>query len=320
MQTSREVLSRILPDHKNLLYLASGPFRRDYETLDFDNVVLVDKNPFPDYEQPNQPGPRISCVQSDCAKFLVDSIEADVKFDVVVIINEGWDEGGFSYPLHTDWFLGLLVAAVRDDYVHIACHEYYREKAWAIYHKFLHLPFTKTELNHDDDGFLDPQIFCDMHWQGAKAWHMQRTERRGSFELGNVHCSVRHQSVWENREDYDLIIVPEPFGKERELWLPSIQARVKTMQAAWTPAGLKPDFDTLEELLCYCHRNRVTRVAMLPWALGKYKESECLIREYNQGPLQIDFYHLNEGDFVRFYNIAARSSRRLVPTRSDLSE
>ncbi|XZE56638.1 hypothetical protein SH139x_002761 [Planctomycetaceae bacterium SH139] len=295
-----DAVSVIKPQDRNLLYLAAGPSDRpNYASVPFDRVVLVDQA---------IPAIRVSekvlSVRSDCTDFVWECISQGVKFDAVVIINEGCQEGGGSYPLHSDFFLGMLTQIVRENYVHLACPSYYETcfRSMRMNKRFLDIPFNNELINSSHSAYIDPEIFSS--WGArSRVWLMRRSHRSRRFQVGGMTIYIRHASLWDEESSYDTFLIPyrltrsHAFGK-----IPAyVRNRICTIRPLRSTADA--DFTSFTQFMTET-RNKETRVAIAPWANGQYQEAIQAILSSPNPKLELHFCHLQQNDFADLYRFA----------------
>ncbi|RAR73731.1 hypothetical protein [Flavobacterium aciduliphilum] len=146
-----------MENKKNLLYLASGGYKPEYENLPFDHLYFVDGNANFKKSYPEN-HPKITFLGMD-ALFAVDYLKSkQVKIDCLVIINEGLYEGGGSYPLFSDFLIGYLSPILKEEYLLICDLRYYDSNLNAVTkmdwgHKIL------KKITSKDYEYINPKLF-----------------------------------------------------------------------------------------------------------------------------------------------------------------
>src|SRR5438034_5417277 len=140
---------------KTLVYFASGQYKEEYQDLDFDRIYLVD-NCFrnrQNYEGTFSTKGKVKCIGMDCLESIEFLKKEDVLIDCFVSLNEGLGEGGGSYAINSDMFLGYAMPLFKDKYIHIMNKNYYRY----FPHKVsMDLPFAMEEIKENDKRYLSP--------------------------------------------------------------------------------------------------------------------------------------------------------------------
>ena len=82
---------------KTLAYFASGPIRKQYHNLNFDNIILIDNCFRKLYDKTNvfKEG-KITCIGMDCLEAINYLRKENVRIDYFVSLNEGLYEGGIT--------------------------------------------------------------------------------------------------------------------------------------------------------------------------------------------------------------------------------
>ena len=278
---------------KNLLYLASGSSNIDYDLPNFDNIVLVDKC-FKKYAKVNNSW----TVPLECTDAVLLFIQHNIKFDCVVIINEGLSEGGGLFPLHQDWFLGLLMLIMNKEYIHIGGLPSYYTAAGYFHTKnhFLDLPADVKSLDKENNDYLNPELFSR---NPAKVYRIKKKINSHQIKLGRINCNIMHKSIWENIDISDLVITYnfKPFFSKLNNFFGS---KLKTINSIWS-REVCSDFNSFQKVLKYCNKNKINSVGFTPWNNGDYTETINTIQDWDfPYPKSINFYHLNKNDFKAF--------------------
>jgi|LSQX01.3.fsa_nt_gb hypothetical protein len=112
---------------KTLVYFASGPIKEEYKDLDFDRIYLID-NCFRRGERFTEHSffeGKIVCVGMDCLESIRYLLKENVRINYFVSLNEGFGEGGGSYAINSDIFLGYAMPLFKEQYIHIMNKNYY---------------------------------------------------------------------------------------------------------------------------------------------------------------------------------------------------
>ena len=108
----------------------------------------------------------------DCLESIEYLKNEKVQIDYFVALNEGLYEGGGSYAINSDMFLGYAMPLFKQRYIHIMNKDYYHN----MYHVSMDLPYEIEEIKEDDDRYLNPYIFSkdDYHEGHAKVFQMDK--------------------------------------------------------------------------------------------------------------------------------------------------
>ncbi|MFB9864080.1 hypothetical protein [Rufibacter immobilis] len=296
-KTEKDELNALLSERfigkkNNLLYLASGTkIRERYSELsDFDNVVLVDK------------AMKTRCsINGNIIRLSLTAIEANalflelgIRFQYLILINCGINEGGGSYTLGSNWSYGFIQTIMDDSFIHINCpQEHGRRK----FKKYFNLPQTAVLLDKEDEQYIDPTIFSDYHRYGKEFCVWKVTKQDGvpaSFKLGSRTVTVQRRSIFDSYEEVDALFVrssPNEFPN-----LKSVAPKVQYLK----------DF-TFEQMLKFCTDNNIAKISLCPWLRGSYNGFLDYLLENEISypfPKEVSFAHLNSGDFFQVYDRA----------------
>jgi hypothetical protein len=285
----KNLLKQRLKDKNNLIYYASGKRIRDgYNELHYDNIVLVDKC----FKEAVSIKGKIICIGLDAVQATALFKEIGVKFEAFVCINEGLSEGGGHYPINGNWSLSNILPIMHDEYVHIACPDYYGQRKWI---KMANLPQTTIELNEGDSDYIDPRIFSDYHKSGKKFYIWKVTKQPGSpvsFQCGNRNITVERKNAWD---DYDVL---------DSLFIRCSPCEERNLKNVAPKAEIVKNY-SFEQILQYCNRNKIVKVGFMPWLSGHY-EKFLQYLEANQTayPKELYFFHLQKNDYKQLYSRA----------------
>lgn len=259
---------------KTLVYFASGPKRERYYNLNYDKVILIDKI----FDKPNSKTiydlkrNKIVCIGMDCLQSIEYLKHNNIKIDCFVVLNEGLFEGGGSYPLHGDFFLGKIMPLFNKEYIHIFSPSYYRIRKI----EKLDIPFSKKQLSEYDNQFIDPKVFSNH--SGGKVYLMTKNTSRIEFSVGNTIVRIVNDSIWEDYDYLDLLFLSgkgnhfNGFNKVK-----SISSFSNMMQVA-------------EDMKLAC-------VGCTPFGGAYVDIIKNIAKATITYPKEISFYHLNTTDF-----------------------
>ncbi|MFD3000442.1 hypothetical protein ACFS7Z_08735 [Pontibacter toksunensis] len=283
----KHALQERLKDRKNLVYFASGrSIRNGYSDLPYENVVLVDRC----FKEVLSVHGKVLCIGLDSVQATALFKQINAKFDAFVCINEGLSEGGGHYPIHGNWSLSNILPILKDEYLHIACPEYYGQRKWK---KMSDLPQQAVLLSEKDSGYIDPKMFSDYHKYGKEFCVWKVTKQAGepvSFKCGNREIAVQRANIWDAYELDALFVRCSP-GEAQNL--KSVAPRAEILKD-----------HTFEQILRYCNRNKISKLGLSPWLRHNY-DGFLTFLEVNEErfpyPQQIHFYHLHKNDFQQLY-------------------
>ena len=237
----------------NLVYFASGPLRKEYFDLDYDRIFLVD-NCFRDsIKNTNRvvTKGKITCLGMDCLESIAYLKDENVKIDCFVSLNEGLYEGGGSYAINSDFFLGYAMPLLSDEYIHIMNPKYYHNN----YKTAMDLPYHKVEIDKDDANYINPLIFSKAVYQkrAAKVYKMTSIKSSKTHLLDNgIQFTIHHNSIWNHYEQVDLLVLSlEEQGQKHFFTRLDKVIDVR-------------DF-SVEVILKYCMKHKISRIGFTPW-------------------------------------------------------
>jgi len=270
---------------KNLVYFASGKYKKEYQNLPVDKVYLIDSifrklNPSIIFSIG-----KVTCIGMDALKSISYLKEKQVKIDFFVSLNEGLYEGGGSYAINSDMFLGYTMPLLKDKYIHIMNKSYYNNQ----YNVSMDLPFKKKELFKGDKKFIDPTLFSNdqYHKENAKVFQMSKINNSLSVSLNsNIRLIVDHESIWNYYDNLGLVILslfPQGQGDFFKKFNKIIDIN-------------KTTYNSVLEL---CIKNKIPNIGFTPWLKGNYTELFDVLNNYNKEfPKNITLFHLNKSDYA----------------------
>jgi len=299
-----------IPNLKTLLYLAAGPYLKDYITLPFDKMYFVEKNEplFNTSYQKIPPNAEWICI--DALKSIDLLKERDIKVDCLVSLNEGLNDGGSGYAILSDEVMGYLSPILKDDFVLICDFSHYPLEVRDYYAR-LDWGFKKVkELKNGDSGFIDPKIFTESQKYNAgnygHVFRMKRISRSARLSIANQNVEVKlvHGSIWDDEESLDGI---------------GLKLNQKSLigDCAYNSQSIGDFFlnkskvfnlkdMTFDAVLEYCEQNNINHLGLCPWLQGDYQEVINRLQGTLPNSLEsISFYHLNTNDFEQLYTLSA---------------
>ncbi|MFN4299894.1 MAG: hypothetical protein ACK4EX_09225 [Thermaurantimonas sp.] len=283
---------------KTLVYFASGPIREEYKELYFDRIYLIDNcfkygNRYPKqiFKIDN-----ITCVGMDCLESIAFLKKENVQIDCFVSLNEGLYEGGGSYAINSDMFLGYAMPLFKEQYIHIMNKNYYHN----MYHVSMDLPYDIEEIKEDDYRYLSPFIFSknNYHRGHAKVFQMRKLAMIKTQIIINPHLKLQiiHDSIWNYYEELDALIISFSDQGQRDFFdkIPKVINLLRT---------------NIDEIFEFCQNNKVRRIGFTPFGRGKYISFlEKLKNLKNEYPKEILLFHLNKNDYKEIKKYAGNST------------
>lgn len=278
---------------KTLVYFASGPNRPEYQQLDFDRIVLVDncfKNRGRYLKSVFNKG-KVTCIGMDCLESIEYLKKENITIDCFVSLNEGLYEGGGSYAINADFFLGYIMPLLKDNYIHIMNRDYYHD----MYKVSMDLPYEMEEITENEKDYISPFIFSkdDCHKGHAKVYKMTRIFKTQNFSFNpRLKFSINHDSIWNHYERLDLIAVS--FSQQG--------------QGAYfdnLPKTINLNSSSIDEVFLHCKLNKIEKVGFTPWGSGYYDSFINRLKDFNDDyPKEIFLFHLNKNDYKKIKEYA----------------
>jgi|LSQX01.2.fsa_nt_gb hypothetical protein len=272
---------------RTLVYFASGRDKPEYQELDYDSIILID-NCFKIRWQHNRVfnQGKVTCVGMDCLESIEYLKKENIKIDCFVSLNEGLGEGGGSYAINSDFFLGYVMPHLRDNYIHIMNRDYYHNR----YNVTMDLPYNMREISENEKGYISPFVFSkyDFHKGHAKVYQMTRVFNTRYLSLNpRLKVSVNHDSIWNHYDNLDLIA----FSFSQQGQGDFFDCLPKTINLRNT---------SIDQLFTYCKLNRINKVGFTPLRNEYYHSFINQLRVFNEEyPKEIFIFHLNRNEIQR---------------------
>lgn len=281
---------------RTLVYFASGFDRPEYQELDFDRIILID-NCFKNkrrYPKSIFNKGKVTCIGSDCLKSVEYLKNENIKIDCFISLNEGLYEGGGSYAINSDFFLGYIMPLLKDTYIHIMNRDYYHN----MYNVSMDLPFEMKEIFKNEKDYISPFTFSkdDYHKGHAKVYKMTRILNTQNFSFNpRLKFSINHDSIWNHYENLDLIAIS--FSKQG--------------QGAYFdkfPKTINLNNTSIDKVFSYCKLNRIEQVGFTPWGNGNYSSFINRLKSFKDDyPKEIFLFHLNKDDYQEIKEYAGNT-------------
>jgi len=272
---------------KTLVYFASGPSREEYQDLDFDKIYLID-NCFRNRNRHQNNvllKGKTTCIGMDCLQSIEFLKKEKVEIDCFVSLNEGLDEGGGSYAINSDMFLGYAMPLFKDQYIHIMNKNYYHN----MYHVSMDLPYAIDEIKEDDSRYLSPFIFSKYNYHNghAKVFQMNRLMTNNVENLLNptIKLKIIHDTIWGYYDMLDTLVIS--FSKQGQQDFFDKIPKVLNMKSM-----------NIDDIFNYCKQNKIKRIGFTPWGKGNYRDFLNKLKEQKGYYLnEILLFHLNKNDY-----------------------
>lgn len=280
---------------KTLVYFASGPIRAEYQDLDFDKIYLIDncfRNRQRNTSKVFSEG-KITCVGMDCLESIEFLKKEEVKIDCFVSLNEGLYEGGGSYAINSDMFLGYAMPIFKKSYIHIMNKNYYHH----MYHVSMDLPYTIEEIKEAESSYLSPNIFSkdEYHKEYAKVFQMDRLIPK-NIEISlnpTIKLKIIHDSIWNYYDNLDALIISFSEQGQRDFF-------------DKIPKVLNKNAIKLDDIFDFCKRNKIQKIGFTPWRAGNYRDFLSKFKKQKvEYPNEILLFHLNKTDYKEIKEYAS---------------
>ena len=193
---------------KTLVYFASGTeIKEAYKNLPYDKIYLVDYA-FR-FSKVKVIDKKITCLNMDCLEAVDYLKERNIKIDCFVCLNEGLFEGGGSYPINSDFFIGYVMPIMREEYIHVMNPLYYYNDEG--YDVTMDLPYHMTDIT--EYSIIDHRIFSndDLQIKNGRVYLMKRVfESYGSNYLNSkIRVTTFWDSIWNHYDYLDNLYIME---------------------------------------------------------------------------------------------------------------
>lgn len=290
---------------RTLLYLASGDYHSDYESLPFDKVILVDHTAN-QYKGSIPQNSKVAYWQMDALESVDAIASQNLQIDCIVSVNEGLWEGGGTYPIFSEFLLGYLSPYLSDYLLVVTNLNYYGAAGIKTRVAKMDWGFRKVKrLVETDVDYINPGLFSieqrilgrHHHTDYGHVYLLCRTKTVLRGEIGSIKLSVHHGSIWEDQNQLDCIGLSFPCaGIPQNRSLSSRQVHFFYNREKVLPIrGL-----TMSEILTYCQEKGIQRIGLMPWMNGNYSNALEDLKSYKGKELEVHLYHLNARDFVLF--------------------
>ena len=273
-------------ESKTLVYFASGHLKKDYHDLPFDKIYLVDYI----FRNRNQSTGKIICLGMDCLESIEYFKSQNIVIDYFVSLNEGIYEGGGSYGINTDMFLGYAMQIFNNTYHHIMYQPSYSPNV----NVSMDLPYNKVEINKNEPGYIDPFTFSTQGHSSSigKVYKMSKFRFEKSIKINpNLEVKIIHDSIWLSYDILDCLFISFLNNMTDKFFLN-------------TPKVVEVNKSKFYKNLEHCVENKLSVVGFTPWNNGQYRAIVEELKDYKKEyPKEIRFYHLNKNDYEEIKNI-----------------
>lgn len=310
---------------KTLVYIASGGYRSEYESLDYDRVYLVDPAVRGKFHSD-----KVKLLRCDATEAVEYFKKEGISIDCLVTLCESMAEGGHTYATCSDTFMGYIMPILAKDFLWI-CNDkrYYlsqylstrgekiilpgrRENPYRMRTRFgfnfvsLDLPYAMREIHEDDPEYLPPAMFSN-HLSNENRGHVFRmiySPSVESFEIpGGVTIRLVQDSIWNHCDELDHLFISFKLGYPPLMDFFENIDRVSYYQQMEFGAQLRR-----------AESNGFTHIGVTPHYWYQYdrnyqKQLEDFLRELGR-PMTIDFFYMNSRFGTRHIRKAVKTLQR----------
>ena len=198
---------------RNLLYLASGAYWPEDESLSYDKVILVDKLSYSEY-MTIPSNSKLEIWQMDALNAVNEIAIRELIIDCVVSVNEGLSEGNGVYVIFSEFLMGYLSPYLADDVLIVADFAYYGSARIKGHIAKMDWGFKKyRKIEPSNVNYINPGLFSiekrliglvDVLDYG-NVFHLKRKYKAVHKELGRNKLNLIHGSIWKDRNRLEAI-------------------------------------------------------------------------------------------------------------------
>ena len=294
-----------------LLYLASGQYRRSYEDLPFERVILVDRvlKRFPNARPEKS---KAKLLMGDALPAIKKLKERDgLKIDCLVSVNEGLCEGGGDYPIFNEMLIGYLNPILADELLVITDVRYYSGVHMRKRVEKMDWGFTAEKLSRDHPKFIEPRLFTTYgNPRGENygdVYLLKRDRKETVLELNpNLEILLVKGSIWEAEDKLGVIGLnlrpPQTYGGQIIYRFFSPLTRVFNINCK-----------SIEDILAYSEERQIKHLGLIPWMNDDYCHVIDVLRTHRPKQLEkITFYHLRKNDYQMLYDLVPIQDQKLT--------
>lgn len=318
--------------------MASGNYRPEYERLEYDRIFLIDRKIKAFHSQ------KVTYLQMDALEARQYFIDNKIFIDCLVCLCESRGEGGESYAMCSDQFMGYYMPVLNENFIWI-CNDssYYsfsensknhppKYKGYWVYNRFrkqdqnpyqqiwklrnypynlvsLDLPYVMTQLTENDPEYISPSVFSNLlsEYNPGIVYKMQLcTSIRPALSIGKTEIRLINDSIWNHYNELDCLFISfKVEEKQTRDWFESIPKVRYSKQE---------DFSScLEE----ARKKGYKHIGFTPHYWYQYErpyqkvlEDFCLNNK--DDIIMVDFFYLNSWFKTRFILKAAKTVERAV--------
>jgi|LSQX01.1.fsa_nt_gb hypothetical protein len=295
---------RNLVDKTVLFYASSTRYYEQYLDLPFDYIILCN------YEYFNQSGMRLfnnKVIEwpSDNNRALRVLMQAGVKIDCFVGIQDGCIDGGNYECVSSNSFFARLSPVLKDNVIYITNHwdapnHQYTENVVHT-HGFLNNHFTPL-ASFDELPYVDPAIKLSEHERDDSRKFIIPIKRKDpntiEAKVNRINIAASNASVWDFEKDFDCIVHP-PYnyqhrgGHQTNKYKNPFVFNHRERDFRVYKTYQKDPVLLFEDAVTYKWKN----IATVPFLQGRYDEFLEICKNWDERfPEKIHFFHLEDRD------------------------
>jgi hypothetical protein len=286
---------------KNIVYFASGEYKKEYEKLPAEKVYLVDYNfnvMFNIVESKKViqiPMYALQAIDYFC--------DLEIKFDCFISINEGMGEGGGKYFINRDGFWGYAMKVMNKEFYHIWHPTCYGYPVFPLI-----LPYKRKRADRNILGDFDYNTFSAFSGRYIKVQKLSEKSRKPlELNLSGIKICLKNESIWKDSDSLDGIFFSCNKNKNRSDFYEDSRKNLIKFYGSKEKVVLLEERKPLEEIFKICSERKIKKAGITPWLFGEYEDAINTLENYKGSyPKELTFYHLNPEDFSMIYNWAAQ--------------
>lgn len=291
-----DLLQQNLNPGKTLVYFASGKtIKEEYCSLPYSNIILVDYG-FKNHQLVQD---KVFCLKMDCLAAVKLFKILNISIDCFVCINEGLGEGGASYPINSDNFIGYCSQILNSPLIHIGQPGYYQGEDIHYRKHYLDIPFeNKIELNDSSPAYIDPKMFSTGYsYRNGKVHQITfetKTPRKITFN--NVTINIKHRSIWDDQFMLDGLFLNIRENAIREN-LELFEEKIYFFRNQHSRHCNEKRWYAFSEVIALCTSKKLDKIGLVPHRGDYLEEVNEFKNNPSEYPKEVTYYHLNKGDY-----------------------
>lgn len=214
---------------RNLVYIASGDCKPEYSKLNYDQIFLVDTSH--GYSKKIVIKGKIVYLKMDALESFNYFKSNSINIDCLVTLCESRGEGGQTYSMCSDVFMGYFMQILPQDFIWI-CNDssYYQfskyRKGLPSYYAYtgkkklrkmygnnyvsLNLPYEMSELTDGMQGYITPKTFSS-YLTKENGGHVFKMHYVPNLQTINISEKLRirfiQDSIWNHKDELDALYI-----------------------------------------------------------------------------------------------------------------